>query len=186
MRDFVVVGAGPAGSRFARSAAERGREVLVLEQGEIGQPLACSGHVSLDVWEYVPGSDEQRTSDSARDDLFQNAIRGARFHLGGADSRAYPFYRDEPVSNAVDRWVAVLVCFSVSRGLNSRGTGEVKRSNPEIPDGDNAEPVSTRPDEPSESCVACRCQGVISESGDDNRRDDCEPELCFLGEHYRW
>ncbi|MFC7234608.1 geranylgeranyl reductase family protein [Halosegnis marinus] len=95
MRDFVVVGAGPSGARFARSAAERGRDVLVLEQGEIGKPLACSGHVSLDVWDYVP--------ESARDDLFQNAIRGARFHTGGAESRAYPFHRDEPISNAVDR-----------------------------------------------------------------------------------
>lgn len=95
MRDFVVVGAGPAGSRFARSAAERGRDVLVFEQGEVGRPLACSGHVSLDVWDYVPAD--------ARDDLFQNDIRGARFHLGGASSTAHPFYRDEPISNAVDR-----------------------------------------------------------------------------------
>jgi len=95
MRDFVVVGAGPAGSRFARRAAERGHDVLVLEQGEIGRPLACSGHVSLDVWEYVP--------DGAREDLFQNAIRGARFHLGGPGSDAHRFHREEPISNAVDR-----------------------------------------------------------------------------------
>jgi geranylgeranyl reductase family protein len=95
MRDFIVVGAGPAGSRFARSAAERGRDVLVLEQGEIGRPLACSGHVSLDIWDYVP--------DDAHDELFQNAIHGARFHLGDADSPAHPFYREEPISNAIDR-----------------------------------------------------------------------------------
>jgi geranylgeranyl reductase family protein len=93
--DFVVVGAGPAGARFARSAAERGRSVLVLEQGEIGRPLACSGHVSLDVWEYVPGA--------ARDELFENDVYGARFHLDGPGSRAYPFYKETPVSNAVDR-----------------------------------------------------------------------------------
>ena len=66
MYDFVVVGAGPAGSRFARSASERGRDVLVLESGEIGRPLACSGHVSLDVWEFVP--------DDARGELFQNDV----------------------------------------------------------------------------------------------------------------
>jgi digeranylgeranylglycerophospholipid reductase len=95
MHDFVVVGCGPAGARFARSAAERGRDVLVLEQGEVGEPLACSGHVSLDVWDYVPNA--------AHDDLFQNAIRGARFHLGGADSPAYAFHREEPISNAIDR-----------------------------------------------------------------------------------
>jgi geranylgeranyl reductase family protein len=95
MYDAVVVGAGPSGSRFARSAAERGWDVLALESGEIGRPLACSGHVSLDVWEFVP--------DAARESLLQNEIYGARFHLGGADSRAYPFYKDEVVSNAIDR-----------------------------------------------------------------------------------
>jgi geranylgeranyl reductase family protein len=95
MYDVVVVGAGPAGSRFARSAAERGRDVLVLESGEIGRPLACSGHVSLDVWDFVP--------ESAREDLLQNEIHGARFHLGGADSPAHPFYKDGVISNVIDR-----------------------------------------------------------------------------------
>jgi geranylgeranyl reductase family protein len=95
MHDFIVVGAGPAGSRFARRSAERDRDVLVFERGEIGEPLACSGHVSLDVWDYVP--------DDARDDLFQNDIRGARFHVGGPDSPGEPFYRHEAISNAIDR-----------------------------------------------------------------------------------
>ncbi|MFC7166842.1 geranylgeranyl reductase family protein [Halospeciosus flavus] len=95
MYDFAVVGAGPPGSRFARQAADRHNDVIVFEQGEIGEPLACSGHVSLDIWDYVPAD--------AREDLFQNAIYGARFHAGGPDSKAYPFYKDEPVSNAVDR-----------------------------------------------------------------------------------
>jgi len=95
MRDFVVVGAGPAGSRFARRAVEQGADVLVFEQGAVGEPLACSGHVSTDVWEY--------TDAGARDDLRQNEIRGARFHLGGPDSEASPFYKDEVVSNVIDR-----------------------------------------------------------------------------------
>ncbi len=95
MYDFLVVGAGPSGSRFARSAAEAGHDVLVLESGEIGRPLACSGHVSLDIWEFVP--------DEARERLRQNEIYGARFHLGGADSPAHPFYKKTPVSNAIDR-----------------------------------------------------------------------------------
>jgi len=95
MRDFVVVGAGPAGSRFARRAAERGRDVVVFERGEIGSPLACSGHVSTDVWAYVP--------DSARERLRQNEVRGARFHVGGPDSPAEPFYKREAISNVIDR-----------------------------------------------------------------------------------
>lgn len=95
MYDFVVVGAGPAGSRFARRAAEAGHDVLALESGEVGEPLACSGHVSTDIWEYAP--------DGAREDLLQNEIRGARFHLGGPDSTAYPFYTDGSISNVIDR-----------------------------------------------------------------------------------
>jgi digeranylgeranylglycerophospholipid reductase len=79
MYDFVVVGAGPAGSRFARSAAEAGRDVLVLESSEIGRPLACSGHVSLDIWDFIP--------ETAHENLFQNDIYGARFHLGGGGQR---------------------------------------------------------------------------------------------------
>ncbi|MFC7195911.1 geranylgeranyl reductase family protein [Halosimplex aquaticum] len=124
MYDFVVVGCGPAGSRFARRAAERGYDVLAFEQGEIGKPLACSGHVSTDIWEYTP--------EGARDRLLQNVVYGARFHLGGprgtppGDPRrsgrartvadgdtpspstasrtaTYPFYKDEQVSNVIDR-----------------------------------------------------------------------------------
>jgi len=95
MYDFAVVGVGPPGARFARRAAELGYDVIAFEQGEIGKPLACSGHVSLDIWEYVP--------EGAREELFQNEIFGARFHTGGADSDAYEFYKETPVSNAVDR-----------------------------------------------------------------------------------
>jgi len=124
MRDFVVVGCGPAGSRFARRAAEAGHDVLAFEQGEVGEPLACSGHVSTDIWEYAP--------EGARERLLQNVVHGARFHLDeprgevppdprdepAGDARedgetpddrpdwhtpSYPFYKDEAVSNVIDR-----------------------------------------------------------------------------------
>ncbi len=96
MYDLAVVGAGPAGSRFARRAAESGHDVVVLEKGSVGTPLACSGHVSTDVWEFVP--------EDARDELFQNRVYGARFHVGGPGSRSYPFYKEEEeVSNVIDR-----------------------------------------------------------------------------------
>ncbi|QSG07923.1 geranylgeranyl reductase family protein [Halapricum desulfuricans] len=95
MHDFVVVGAGPAGSRFARRAAEIGHDVVVFEQGAIGEPLACSGHVSTDIWAFTP--------DGSRDALLQNEIYGARFRLGGPDSEAYPFYKESVVSNVIDR-----------------------------------------------------------------------------------
>ncbi|PSQ57016.1 electron transfer flavoprotein [Halobacteriales archaeon SW_8_68_21] len=95
MYDFAVVGAGPPGSRFARRAAEAGRDVVAFEKGSVGEPLACSGHVSDDVWEYVP--------DDAREELLQNRVYGARFHVDGPGSRAYPFYKHDPVSNVIDR-----------------------------------------------------------------------------------
>jgi len=95
MYDFVVVGVGPPGARFARRAAECGHDVLVFEQGEVGKPLACSGHVSTDVWEFTPPG--------AREDLLQNEVAGARFHRGGPESDAHPFYKDEVISNVIDR-----------------------------------------------------------------------------------
>jgi len=95
MYDVVVVGVGPAGARFARRAAAAGHDVLALEKGTVGTPLACSGHVSTDVWDYVP--------DDARSRLLQNRVYGARFHVGGPGSRSYPFYKREAVSNVIDR-----------------------------------------------------------------------------------
>lgn len=95
MWDFVVVGAGPAGSRFARRAAECGSAVVVFERGTIGTPLACSGHVSDDLWRFTPPG--------SRVALRQHEIRGARFHVGGPDSTAYPFYKQHRISNVIDR-----------------------------------------------------------------------------------
>lgn len=95
MYDFVVVGAGPAGSRFSRRAAESGFDVLTLERGTVGAPLACSGHVSTDLWQFTP--------DGARDELLQNVVYGARFHVDGPGSGSYPFYKDTAVSNVIDR-----------------------------------------------------------------------------------
>jgi geranylgeranyl reductase family protein len=95
MYDFVVVGVGPAGARFARRAAAAGHDVLALEKGEVGTPLACSGHVSTDIWAYL--------SDGARERLLQNEVRGAQFHVDGPGTRSYPFYKREAVSQVIDR-----------------------------------------------------------------------------------
>ena len=95
MYDFVVVGAGPAGSRFSRRASAAGYDVLALEQGRVGEPLACSGHVSTDIWEF--------TGPDARADLRQNEVYGARFHVGGPHSASHEFYKREVISNVIDR-----------------------------------------------------------------------------------
>ncbi len=94
MREFVVVGAGPAGSHFARRAADAGHDVLVLERGTIGRPLACSGHVSRDLWEFVEG---------AREDLLQHEIGEARFHLDEQPEDGYPFRVSGSISDVIDR-----------------------------------------------------------------------------------
>jgi len=95
MHDFVVVGCGPAGSRFARRAAEDGYDVLAFERGQVGEPLACSGHVSTDVWGF--------TDDDAPDELRQNEVYGARFHTGGPGDEGRLFYKQDVVSNVIDR-----------------------------------------------------------------------------------
>jgi geranylgeranyl reductase family protein len=91
LRDLIVVGAGPAGSHLAQEASEQGLDVLMLERSEeIGRPLACSGHVSPDIWDFV----------DSRESLLQNSIREARFHVEGS---SYRFYQEEPVSYVIDR-----------------------------------------------------------------------------------
>jgi geranylgeranyl reductase family protein len=94
MIDVAVVGLGPAGAHFARRAAQRGHDVVGFERGSVGEPLACSGHVSRDLWDFLP--------EGAPSTLRQHEIRGARFHTGH-DGSTYPFYREEPISNVIDR-----------------------------------------------------------------------------------
>ena len=95
MYDFAVIGVGPAGARFAQQAADRGHRVIAFEQGEIGTPLACSGHVSTDIYKYLPPG--------AASALRQNEISAANFHLGGPDTPGHRFYRDETISVVIDR-----------------------------------------------------------------------------------
>ena len=46
--DVVVIGGGPAGSMAARSSAEKGAKVLLLERdSHIGLPVRCGEAVSL-------------------------------------------------------------------------------------------------------------------------------------------
>lgn len=94
MKDLIIVGAGPVGSHLAQKMAEKGLEVLVIERSnEIGRPLACSGHVSPDIWDFVP--------EGSRERLYQNEIVGANFHT--SSGRDYSFYKDETVSYVIDR-----------------------------------------------------------------------------------
>jgi len=149
MRDIVVVGAGPAGSRTARGFAERGHDVLVLERGEVGVPLACSGHVSDDVWEFLP--------EGARDQLVGNEIRGARFHVGDS---SYEFYKNETVSYAIDRaeMDRVLAETAVEAGAELRtGTPVVG-----VEENDDCVVVETDAGEKHETKLVAGCDGPRS------------------------
>ena len=91
MKDLIVVGAGPAGSELSRKMSEKGLDVEVIERSdEIGKPLACSGHVSPDIWDFVDDSER----------ILQNRIKGAHFH---PDNSNYRFYSQETVSFVIDR-----------------------------------------------------------------------------------
>lgn len=93
MKDLIIVGAGPAGSHLAENFSRKGKEVVVIEQSkEIGKPLACSGHVSPNIWNFVP--------EDSRERLYQNEIQGARFHNSGTE---YEFFKHETVSYVIDR-----------------------------------------------------------------------------------
>jgi len=107
MRDLIIVGAGPAGSQLAKGFSEKGADVLIIERSEeVGQPLACSGHVSPDIKNFL--------SDKEFQNILQNRIKGAKFHAGGD----YTFYRDEPVSYVIDR-----VKFDKKKALQAQEAG---------------------------------------------------------------
>ena len=149
MRDVTVVGAGPAGSRLARGFAERGYDVVVLERGEVGVPLACSGHVSEDVWEFLP--------DGARDELVGNEIRGARFHVG---EHSYEFYKDETVSYAIDRVEMDRVLAEEAR----KEGAEIKTDTPVdgVEERDESVVVETDDGETHEAKMVAGCDGPRS------------------------
>jgi len=119
MRDLIVVGAGPAGSQVAKGFAEKGLDVLMIERSEeVGQPLACSGHVSPDIKNFL--------SDKEFQDILQNKIKGAKFHA----NNQYHFFREEPVSYVIDR-----VEFDKKKALQAKGAGA------ELKKGENVEKV---------------------------------------------
>lgn len=90
MYDLVVVGAGPVGSFLAWKFAEEGKGVLLLEKDEVGEPLRCTGHISKDLFNFVP----------RRDGFIENRIRKGIFHNNGD---TYMFGGGEVLSYVIDR-----------------------------------------------------------------------------------
>ena len=90
----LIVGAGPSGLIASREAAQRGADVLVLEEHmEIGRPCHCAGLLSLNgirkLGVPIDGS------------FVQNKVRGALFF--SPSGLSFTIERRNPVACAVDR-----------------------------------------------------------------------------------
>lgn len=92
MRDVVVIGAGPAGSTVARLLAERGHDVVVLEEHDhVGSPVHCTGLLGAEAFEEF---DLPRS-------LILAETATARFW--GATGRSVPLKSDRVNATVIDR-----------------------------------------------------------------------------------
>jgi len=93
-RQVLIVGAGPSGLIAAREAAQRGVNVLVLEEhAEIGRPCHCAGLLSLD--------GVRKLGVPVDESFVQNKFRGALFFSPSGSS--FKIERRRPVACVVDR-----------------------------------------------------------------------------------
>lgn len=92
MHDVVVIGAGPAGSTTARLLAERGYDVVVLEEHpEVGTPVHCTGLLGAEAF------DEFNLPRS----LVLSEAGVARFW--GANGRSVPLRSERVNATVIDR-----------------------------------------------------------------------------------
>jgi digeranylgeranylglycerophospholipid reductase len=77
--DVVVIGAGPGGSMAAKTAAEEGLDVVLLEKRqEIGEPVRCAEGVSL--------RSELKELIKPQPDWISTEIKGARLYSANGDN----------------------------------------------------------------------------------------------------
>ena len=78
-RDLIVIGAGPGGSMAAKTAAEAGLDVVLLEKRqEIGEPIRCAEGVSI--------RSELKELIDVELSWISTEIQGARMHSPNGDS----------------------------------------------------------------------------------------------------
>ena len=72
--DVIVVGAGPAGSMAAKTVAEAGADVLLLERHtHIGQPVRCAEGINASLF--------KESGIPKKDSFIEQEIKGARLYL---------------------------------------------------------------------------------------------------------
>jgi digeranylgeranylglycerophospholipid reductase len=92
VRDVVVIGGGPAGATTARLLAERGYDVVVLEEhAEVGVPVHCTGLLGVEAF---------REFDLPRSLILAEA-GVARFW--GGNGRSVPLRSDRVNATVIDR-----------------------------------------------------------------------------------
>ncbi len=109
--DVIVVGAGPAGAVAAKTAAEHGARVLLLEgRREIGRPVQCTGLLSVRGF---------RASGASRGVILRE-IRGV--YAYGPNGRRLALEKSEPQAYVIDRdrFDIDLVGQAVSAGVEVR------------------------------------------------------------------
>ena len=90
--DVAVVGAGPAGSTFARYMAENGYNIVILEKKrEIGVPLQCAGLLGKEI----------KKVNILPEDYIINSVYGAYIH--SPEDRVLKVQKKEPEAYVLDR-----------------------------------------------------------------------------------
>lgn len=146
--DLIVVGAGPVGSYLAWKFSEKGYKVLVVDKKpEIGKPLACSGHVSENLWKFVPG---------LKDKVVQNKIREARFHVG---ENKYSYRKNKTQTYVVNR--VKLEKFLVKRAIQAGAGFKLSKNFVNLMRGKNIT-VETEGREFYKTKVLGGCDGPLS------------------------
>jgi geranylgeranyl reductase family protein len=167
LKDVIIVGAGPVGSQLAKKFSEQDLDVLVIERSEeIGEPLACSGHVSPDIKDFL--------SEEEFEEIYQNEIRGAKFHVA---EKIYRFFKqEETVSYVIDRI-----------GLDRIKAEQAREAGAEIKLGETVEEVeekegfveiSTDKDD-YEAKIVAGCDGASSKVRDEVNLP--EPDIFYQG-----